>query len=551
MLDNIRLILLESQPLLLFVVIGSGYLLGQVRVGGFSLGLAGVLFAGLAMGSWQAPEQAHFEISHQITQLGLIFFVYAIGLTSGPGFFQSLRLRGLRYNLAVLIALIAGAAIALFAGRALHLGGPLIAGVFCGSITNTPALAALIESLKQVSPGSETIPAVGYSLAYPFGVIGALLGMQIYARLMQRQLNKEQAEAREQAQRRSQLVSANFEVRNPALYGQAIGGLRVQDATGLIISRHQHHGNVDVATKYSVLNEGDVVLAVGNADDIEKGRGWFGAPSTERLDRVDQQIELRRVLVSNKALVGRAIGSLELDHRFKAQVTRIRRADIEMLARPETQLEIGDRLRIVMPSDQTAEVQHFFGDREREMADLDFTALTLGISLGVLFGMIPLPLPGGVYLSLGFAGGPLVVSLILGRLGRTGPLTWQLPMEANHTLRHIGLLMFLAGVGVGAGGSFAGALGQEAYRIVLLGALLTTFCTLVTMSLLHLFGKTTVTGVMGGTSGMQTQPATLAKAYELTESDDIYVAYATTYPVATVAKIILAQLILLADHFLS
>jgi len=252
-----------------------------------------------------------------------------------------------------------------------------------------------------------------------------------------------------------------------------------------------------------------------------------------------------RILVSNKKLVGRTIAELELDRRFNAQITRVRRADIDMLVYPEMRLEMGDRLRVVMPRQLVGEVSRYFGDSERAMAELDFTALTMGIVLGVLVGMIPFPLPGCGSVALGIAGVPLVVALVLGRIGRTGPIVWSIPLEANETLRHIGLLFFLAGVGVNAGGRFLETLTSTGPQLLLLGAAITLVSVGTTMALLRRIGHSSVAGTLGATSGMHTQPASLARSRELTQSDEVFVTYAITYPVAMIGKIILAQVIVL------
>jgi putative transport protein len=202
---------------------------------------------------------------------------------------------------------------------------------------------------------------------------------------------------------------------------------------------------------------------------------------------------------------------------------------------------LGDRLRVVMPKDQAAAVAAWFGDSERSLAELDVAALTLGICLGVLLGRVPLPLGGDQAVTLGFAGGPLVVGLVLGRLGRTGPLVWSLPLEANHAIRHIGLLFFLAGVGVNSGGRFLSGLADAGLPLLVAGAATTTVGTFLTLLLLRRLARASITSAIGATSGMQTQPATLARAFELSGSDETYVAYATTYPVAMVAKILIAQ----------
>jgi putative transport protein len=542
-MDAVRELIQSSEPLLLFLVIGLGFLLGQLRFRGFKLGVAGVLFMGLFFGGWQAEGQQAFAIAHQIMQIGLILFVYAIGLTGGPGFFSSLKSRGLRFNIAVILALCGGAMITLVLGQWLGLNPGQIAGVFCGGLTNTPALAAVTELMGNLKVDNLGDAAVGYSLAYPFGILGGMLAFQGFIWVYRTHAAREKAEALARSKETATLKAASFKVSNPALFGRAIGELRIRDEIGLIVSRCRHDGTIHIPTKYSVLQENDVVKTVGAEIDIQKGAAYFGEKSTDDLIEPGGTITMRRILVSRKEHSGRTVTDLELDRLFNAQITRLRRADIDMIPGPDTRLEIGDRIRVVMPTERATAVAEFFGDSERTISEFDYAALTLGISGGVLLGMIPLPIPGGAYVSLGFAGGPLVAGLILGKLGRTGPLVWSMPAESNHTLRHIGLLFFLAAVGVVAGGRFFQALAANGVQLFVLGVLATTITTALTLLLLRHYGKATVVSAIGATCGMQTQPATVARAYEMSQSDETYVAYATTYPVAMVGKILLAQLV--------
>lgn len=538
-------LLRSTEPLLLFLVIGIGYLLGQIRIRGFKLGVAGVLFAGLAFGAWQPEGAEPLEISLPVREIGLILFVYAVGLTSGAGFFSSLRLRGLRFNAAVIAGLLGGAAVAVVLGRLMGLSPGMIAGAFCGGLTNTPALAAVTELLRNTAPAMASDPTVGYSMSYPFGVLGVLLIFQWFVWWRRDEHKRELEKAAAAASGEQRVIVRNFCIQNPELFDRAIGELRVQAKTGVIISRMRHLGDIFIPTKYTRLQQGDIVVGVGKRADVERAGRYFGAESKERLELSRENIEMRRILVSNRKLAGKTIEELELDRRFNAQITRLRRADIDMLVAPDVRLELGDRLRVVMPAQLVGEVSRFFGDSERAAAELDYTALTLGIVLGVLIGMVPIPIPGGSTVALGIAGGPLVVALILGKIGRTGPIVWSIPLEANEALRHIGLLFFLAGVGVTAGGKFLDTLTTTGPQLLLLGASVTMVTVGITMGLLRWIGHASVTGTLGATSGMHTQPASLARARELTQSDEAYVAYAITYPVAMIGKIILAQLIAL------
>lgn len=542
-MEAFREIIAQSEPLLLFLVIGIGFMLGQIRYRGFKLGVAGVLFIGLLFGAWRPEGAEPLAIAHQVMQIGLILFVYTVGLNSGAGFFASMRSKGLRFNAALMAALGIGAIATLVVGMWMGLGPGQIAGVFCGGLTNTPALAATTELMANTGIGNPSDPAVGYSMTYPFGIIGGLLAFGIFLRIYKKAAEKEHDEAQAKDRLRSNLSSADFEIRNPALIGRPIGELRVQEKTGLIISRHCHSGDTHVPTKYSVLQEGDIVTVAGSETNIDKAEEYFGVRSENHDVEHSGKIIIRRILISNKKVSGRSIQSLELDRLFGAQITRLRRVDVDTMPEHTTKLQLGDRVRVVMPEDKVGEVAKFLGDSEQDITELDYIALTLGISLGVLIGMIPIILPGGTSVSLGFAGGPLVAGLVLGKLGRSGPLVWSLPSESNNALRHIGLLFFMAAVGIMAGGRFFDALTTDGWQLLTLGFITTTLTTALTLILLRYYGKATIVEAIGATSGMQTQPATLARAYELSQSDRTYVAYAITYPAAMVGKILIAQLL--------
>lgn len=546
-MNSIRDILLNNEPLLIFLVIGFGFLLGQIKIRGFSLGIAGVLFAGLGLGAWQPEGKAPFQIAQQIREVGLILFVYIVGLTSGPGFFASFKKRGIKFNLIIAVSLLLGAAATFFTGYHFKLKAGEIAGVFCGGLTNTPALAAVTQLAKEMNPLHISDPAVGYSLTYPYGVIGGLLAFHLFFKIFNKKF-KEESLNPSHGTKSVEVISKNFEITNPDIFDKTIGELRVREKTGLIISRHKHGDRMSIPTKYTQLNKGDVVVAVGKAEDIKKAESYFGKLSNEPLDMNISDIDMRRILVSRRDIVGKTIRELEIDRLFNAQVTRLRRADIEMVPSEDMTLELGDRLRVVMPRARIHEVCKFFGDSERGIAELDYTAITIGISLGVLLGMLPIPLPGSHTVSLGFAGGPLLVGLVLGRIGRTGPLVWSIPLESRQALSHIGLLFFLAGVGISAGGHFFSALSNNGLQLLLLGILNTTISTLSALFLLKTFGKATVVEALGATSGMQTQPATLSCAYQLTQANETYIAYATTYPVSTIGKILIAQFIYIASQ---
>ncbi len=530
-----------SELLLLFTVVVTGLALGRISYQGFKLGVAGVLFSGLALGALLSIPGSELRLAPQVRDLGLVLFVYLVGVASGPGFFAAWHRDGKRVNSLVVLALIVGSVTALFGGAWLGLDRGFVAGVFSGALTNTPALAAASERLQGTALAGH--PAVGYSITYPFGVLGALALFRILARVRRRALAEERA--RQDNVVNPPLRSGNFEITNPEVAGKSIGELRVRDEVGVVVSRWNRGGVTHVPTKYTVLAPGDVVTAVGTPDALARAESYFGARSDRQLETYREQVDMRRILVSRRDLVGRTLAELDLQRRFNAQVTRVRRADLDLLPSEGMRLALGDRLRVVAPRSRLPELAAFFGDSEKALAEIDFVALSAGILAGLLLARLPLPAPSG-HLQLGIAGGPLIVALVLGRLGRTGPLVWSLPYEGNVALRELGLLLFLSGVGVGAGTALRSLDAPSGMAMLGLGALVTVATSLTVLVLAPTFAASSVVGTMGTTSGMQTQPATLAAAYELSgRSDEVYVSYALVYPVAMIGKILLAQLIVL------
>jgi putative transport protein len=468
-----------------------------------------------------------------------VLFVYCVGLTSGPGFFTALRSRGLWLNAGALLALIVGAGCSAAAGRLLGLDAGYVAGLFSGALTNTPALGAVAERLR----GSELAAhaALAYSVSYPFGVFGAVLLLRGFAAHHKKAL----AELRERLAltRQNELATRNFEISNPEIVGRSIGELRVRDVVGVLLSRVGRAGESLVPTKYTLMQRGDVVTAVGPKDALASAEPFFGALSTQHLEASREHVDMRRILVSRRELVGAELGELDLERRFNAQVTRVRRADLDLLPSAATRLQLGDRLRVVAPVARMPQLNEFFGDSERELSEIDMLALALGLTLGLLLSKLPLPLPGGS-LTLGIAGGPLLVGLVLGYVGRSGRLVWSIPQEASTTLRELGLLIFLAAVGVSAGGALRTVALVQGVKLFAAGALVTLATSSVALWSFSRWGRADAIQSLGACSGTQTQPATLAVAHEISgHSEQTYVAYAIVYPMAMVAKILLAQLL--------
>ena len=530
----------DSPLLVLFAISAVGYLVGKIKIAGFGLGVAAVLFVGLAVGA-VAPS---LRLPELVQQLGLVLFVYTVGLASGPGFFASMRRRGLATNGVAVLAVLTGAAVVVVLARLLHLSSATAAGLFAGGLTNTPALASVVETLKGHAHAEDlsALPVVAYSIAYPGGVLGVLAVMLAVGKRAPSGGGGDPAVPRAPEDR---ITNRTVQVEASSVVGRTIGEVLSAHRLHIIVSRVRHGGKLMLATNDMVLERGDLVSVVGSEADVLAAERELGTASPERLDLDRHTLDFRRVFVSNPKLVGVALRELHLPEHTGAIVTRVRRGDIDILADGDTTLELGDRVRVVAPPARMKEVATLFGDSYRAVSEIDVITFGLGITLGLLLGAVPLPLPAGERFTLGLAGGPLVVGLVLGRLGRTGPLAWSMPYSANLTLRQLGLVLFLAGVGSRSGDAFVTTLmTADGPKLVLVGALVTATTAAVAYALGRKLLKLSPDNLLGVLAGVHTQPAALAFAVERSKSDEPNVGYATVYPLVTITKIVLAQLVL-------
>ena len=538
--------LLKEQPLLLlFLVAAIGYPLGLIRVAGSSLGVAAVLFVGLAFGALD-PD---LRVPPVIYELGLMLFVYTIGLSSGPGFFRAFKSGGLRYNLLVGGMLLFAAAMAVALSLGFKLPAAEVAGLFAGGLTNTPALAGVVEALKLngASEAAQAQPVVGYSIAYPMGVLGVILVIQILTRLFKVDYGREARQLKEMGGSAEDIVNMTLRVTRTDIAGVSVGELVKGKEWHALFSRLRRGEEEFLVKASTTLCSGDLVSVIGTEADILPVVAFLGERASDVALGDDRgTYDYRRVFVSNHQLFGRHLSELNITERLGALVTRVRRGDLDLLATASTVLEPGDRVRVVAPRDRMRDVSKFFGDSYKALSEIDILSFSLGLVIGVLLGQVPVPLPGGGVFRLGNAGGPLVVAIILGWRERTGPLVWTIPYSANLTLRQIGIVMFLAGVGTRSGYAFFQTLaGANGLPLFLGGLLITCGTAVVALVIGHKVMKIPFSLLIGMVSGMQTQPALLTFSAQQTGNDVPNMGYASVYPVAMVLKIILAQVILM------
>ena len=386
---------LAQYPILtLFLAIGLGYVVGEIGLFGFRFGVAGVLFMGLAIGALD-PAVSLPEV---IPTLGLIIFVYTIGIQSGPALAQAFQRGGLRANMLAGGLLVFGALLTLGFSYLLSIPAPRAAGLFCGSLTSTPALAAARDAVREAAvargvPREQARleadqPVVSYSIAYPIGTIGVILCFQLFGRFWRN--------GSQPAEESPEILVRNFFVRNPGVAGRTLGAvLRLHRDCGFVVTRIQHEGEVDIATSDTRLEFGDIVAVVGDEEALERAELIFGEESPTHIEFDRSRFDHRRLYVSAKEVVGKRIRDLDLPNRLHAIITRLRRGDVDIVPTPDTRLEFGDQVRVLSPRERIPAVSAFFGNSIRGMAETDFGSVALGMVLGVFAGMAPIPLPGG------------------------------------------------------------------------------------------------------------------------------------------------------------
>jgi putative transport protein len=542
--------LLVDNPILLLVLVSAlGYLLGQLQIKGSSLGVAAVMFVGLGVGALDP----RLKLPEFTTLLGLILFVYAIGLSSGPGFFAALRREGVRDNLFAVGILVVAAGMA--AGLALFLGlkATTAAGLYAGSLTNTPALAALLERVQGLADPAlleEALsePVVGYSIAYPVGIAGVIAAILAVQHLWSIDYAAEaDAVGAGGATTGEDLRSFSVLVTEPSVRGHTIRDLMAEHDWDVLFGRVRRAGGTqELAEADTELVPGNVVSIVGTEENVAPVIDALGEPAAEQLEKSRDTYDVRRIFVSNPDATGRPLRELRFLQQYGAILTRVRRGDVEWLADGDTVLELGDRVRVIARPEDMKALSARFGDSYKSLSEVNLLTLNLGLMGGMLLGLVPFPLPGGLDFKLGLAGGPLIAGLVLGKVGRTGPLVWYLPYSANLLLRQLGLVLFFAGVGTRAGYAFFDTLaGGGGLALFLAGAVVTGLTALTTLWIGYKVLKIPMATLIGMVAGLHTQPAVLSFALQQTENELPNLGYATIFPMATIAKIILAQLLLL------
>lgn len=517
---------LASNPLVTIMgVLALGALFGQIKFGPLRFGAAGALFVGLLVGMLDPRLSQGMDL---VKALGVVLFCYAVGLAAGSTFLSDLK-RQWALMLAGIVGLVVMAGFGIGVGHLIGLSPSHISGLFADVLTS-PAIDA---ALKATDGSPDTL--VGYAVSYPTGVVVALVLVAMVAtkRWPGKRDNVSMAEAG--------ITATSTHVTRETEISEIPGW-----PNHIRMSYLRRHGEMRLMTRADRLHDGDIVLVVGMPDDVKTAVDYLGYPSSATLTENRRDVDFRRFVVSNPHLAGRSIGEINVRHHLDGIVTRVRRGDLDMLATDDLIIQPGDRVLCVVPRGRLSDAQDFFGDSEARISQVDALTLGLGIALGLLAGAIAVPLPGGITFQLGTAAGPLIVGMVLGSLHRTGPFRWDLPQNINALLRQIGLMIFLACVGLATGPAFVSQalsitglklVGLSAVSLVLGGAILLAGARLIGLSAQR---------AVGGFAGFVGQPAVLSYANSLVNDERIDSAYGALFALGTVVKILLVQVIALS-----
>jgi putative transport protein len=524
MLDLAREII-GTQPILaIFLAIGLGYLVGQISLGGFSLGVGAVLFVGLAIGAF-APKA---QITGPISLTGLIMFLYGIGILYGRQFFEGMAgAAGRRYNFLALLGVVAGLLVALGLGQVFGIKIGHTLGIYAGSMTSTATLQAALDVMKNKDP------SIGYSVAYPFGVIGPILCIYFMTRQV-----KPKFPAKAQRFHMGEITI------NESYAGRTLSEIGKDLPAGVQVTMvRKGHANV-VPSEDTVLGAGDGLLIVAEQQEaVEEAAARLGRLEPGRIVKDRSALDYIRVFVGKANAVGIPLSQLPLPSGFPVHLLHVRRYDTDIVPTSDLVLEFGDRVGVLMPPDRKEEIRRFFGDTVKSAAEFSYVSLGIGMVLGVLLGLIPIPIPGVGTVTLGIGGGPLIVALILGKLRRTGPMLWVMPLPANIVLRNFGLAIFLAAVGINAGQPFVRTVSETGLSMLFIGMAVLLTTVLIVLLVGYYLMKIPFDDLLGVASGATGNPAILVYSTKMAPTERPDIGYAMIFPSMTIVKVIAVQII--------
>lgn len=541
-----------AHSILLFsLVIAAGISLGKIKIKEISLGITFVLFVGILVGHFGL--KIDHEVLHFMKEFGLILFVYSVGLQVGPGFLSSFKRGGLQLNLLATSIVLLGIITTVVIHFVTDIPMSTMVGIMSGAVTNTPGLGAAQEAFYDTQGTSDPSIAMGYAVAYPLAVVG-IIGTIIFLRYLFRINLESEAKALESpTANESSVELLSLEVKNPAIFGMSIKDIAsLLDTKKFIVSRVLHHQNehIEIASSRTKLNDSDKILVVTTPKDRQSILVFIGNTiemTKDDWDILDKQLVSKRVLVTRSNVNGKSIGELNLRNNFGVNITRVNRAGVDLIAHPNLQLQIGDRVMIVGDANAIQNVGKTLGNQLKMLNEPHLIPIFIGIFLGVLLGSIPFVFPGIPQpVKLGLAGGPLIVAILMSVLGTKYKLITYTTLSANFMLREIGICFFLACVGLGAGENFVDTiLYGGGYQWIVYGLMITLIPLLIVGIVGKYFFKVNYFTLMGLMAGSMTDPPALAYANSVANNDAPAVGYASIYPLTMFLRVLGAQLLIL------
>ena len=540
-----------AHSILLFAtVIALGLYLGRFKIKGVSIGSTWILFVGIIL--------SHFGLRSNPTVLafmkdfGLILFVFSIGLQVGPGFFASFRKGGVRLNLLamtmILLAVVITVAIHLITGESLF----TMTGVMSGAVTNTPGLGAAQQTLADsgTAAASASTLASAYAVAYPIGVLGVIFLLILSKSMFKIDLKHEQEQLEKDQDAGEKARRMHCQVSNPAIYGKTLAQVAEVIHGNFVVSRILHDGEILVPGPETVFHQGDKLLIVTDNNDVDAVRMVFGEEVPMHHGdwlKMDSHMVTRRLSITKPTLTGKRISELGFRHKYNVTATRVIRSGIELVARPALILQMGDSIQVVGTEEDINRVAKIVGNKPETLSHPNLVPIFMGIAVGVIFGSIPITIPGIPQpVKLGLAGGPLIIAILLGHFGPKLKITTYTTVSANMMIREIGISFFMAAVGIDAGKTFVSSITSGGYWWILYGALITVIPVLAVILLSRLVFKLNFYEICGLVSGGTTDPAVLSFSQNLYGTDYASVNYATVYPLSMFMRVLVAQLLILA-----
>ena len=528
-----------------------GLFIGNVKFRGIGLGIGGVLFGGIIVGHFvsQAGMTLSSDMLHVIQEFGLILFVYTIGIQVGPGFFASLRVSGLRLNLFAVLIVIIGGRVTAILHKLFDIPLPVVLGIFSGAVTNTPALGAGQQILRDLGTPMEMVDQMGmsYAMAYPFGICGILFTMWMLRVIFRVNVETEAQQHESSRTNGGALIKTiNIRVENPNLHDLAIKDVPILNGDKIICSRLKREETLKVPSPDTIIQLGDLLHLVGQPADLHNAQLVIGQEVDTSLSTKGTDLRVERVVVTNENVLGKRIRDLHFKERYDVVISRLNRAGVELVASGDISLQFGDILNLVGRPSAIDAVANVLGNAQQKLQQVQMLPVFIGIGLGVLLGSIPVFVPGfPAALKLGLAGGPLIMALILGRIGSIGKLYWFMPPSANLALRELGIVLFLSVVGLKSGGDFVNTLvNGEGLSWIGYGALITAVPLITVGILARMLAKMNYLTMCGMLAGSMTDPPALAFANNLhPTSGAAALSYATVYPLVMFLRIITPQLL--------